>query len=51
MPAGSADTPDGSITVTNVPRGDAERPQTLTVLNWPASRHSVSVVFTDYPVD
>ena len=45
--------PDGSgtITVTNLPRGDAARPQTLNVPNWPSSEHSVSVVFTDWEVD
>ncbi|HEY8060724.1 MAG TPA: alpha/beta fold hydrolase [Acidimicrobiales bacterium] len=42
---------DGVITVTNIPRGDTSRPQTLNVPNWPSSTHSVSVVFTDYPVD
>ncbi len=49
MPA----TPDGSgtITVTNLPRGDAERPQTLNVPDWPSDEHAVSVVFTDWPVD
>ena len=41
----------GTITVTNVPRGDAGRPQTLNVPNWPSSLHAISVVFTDYPVD
>lgn len=42
---------DGVVTVTNVPRGDTARPQTLNVPNWPSSGHSVSVVFTDFPVD
>jgi hypothetical protein len=41
----------GTITVRNVPRGEADRPQTLNVPNWPSDRHSISVVFTDYPVD
>jgi pimeloyl-ACP methyl ester carboxylesterase len=46
-------TPDGSgtITVTNLPRGDLDRPQTLNVPRWPSSEHTVSVVFTDWPVD
>ncbi|MDZ7680031.1 MAG: alpha/beta fold hydrolase [Acidimicrobiales bacterium] len=46
-------TPDGSgtISLTNLPRGDADRPQTLNVPRWPSSEHSVSVVFTDWPVD
>lgn len=49
MPA----SPDGSgtITVTNLPRGDADRPQTLNVPRWPSSEHAVSVIFTDWPVD
>lgn len=41
----------GTITVTNLPRGDAERPQTLNVPNWPSDEHAVSVVFTDWAVD
>jgi pimeloyl-ACP methyl ester carboxylesterase len=49
MPASSR--PDGTITVRNFPRGDTDRPQTLNVPNWPSSGHSISVVFTDYPVD
>jgi hypothetical protein len=47
----AAGEPDGTVTITNVPRGDTARPQTLNVPNWPSSRHSISVVFTDYPVD
>ena len=49
MPASAS--ADGTITITNIPRGEADRPQTLNVPNWPSSRHSISVVFTDYPVD
>jgi pimeloyl-ACP methyl ester carboxylesterase len=49
MPA--SDAADGTITVTNFPRGDRDDPQTLNVPNWPSSGHSISVVFTDYPVD
>jgi hypothetical protein len=49
MPA--SDAADGTITVTNFPRGDRDEPQTLNVPNWPSSGHSISVVFTDYPVD
>jgi len=49
MPA-SADG-SGTITVTNIPRGDAGRSQTLNVPNWPSSLHAISVVFADYPVD
>jgi pimeloyl-ACP methyl ester carboxylesterase len=49
MPA--TDEPDGTITVTNIPRGDTDRPQTLNVPNWPSAGHAISVVFTDHPVD
>jgi pimeloyl-ACP methyl ester carboxylesterase len=51
MPASTAAFPNGTITVTNVPRGDASKAQTLNVPNWPSSHHAISVVFTDYPVD
>jgi hypothetical protein len=40
-----------TVTVTNLPRGDAEQPQVLRFPAWPSSGHSVSVVFTDWPVD
>jgi len=49
MPASEA--ADGTITVTNTPRGDTGRPQTLNVPNWPSSGHSISVMFADHPVD
>ncbi len=42
---------DGTITATNLPRGDASRPQTLTAPNWPSSGHTMSFVFSDFPVD
>jgi pimeloyl-ACP methyl ester carboxylesterase len=41
----------GTITVTNLPRGDRSRPQTINVPTWPSSTNAISVVFTDYPVD
>ena len=41
----------GTITVTNLPRGDTDRPQTLNVPQWPSDEHAVSVIFTDWPVD
>lgn len=41
----------GTITLTNSPRGDAARSQTLRVPNWPSSSHAISVVFADYPAD
>ncbi len=49
MPA-SADG-SGTITITNLPRGDADDPQMLNVPNWPSSTHSISVLFADHPVD
>jgi pimeloyl-ACP methyl ester carboxylesterase len=47
----ASDAADGTISVRNIPRGDSALPQTLNVPNWPSSGHSISVVFTDYPVD
>lgn len=41
----------GTISITNLPRGDASKPQTLNVPNWPSETNAISVVFTDYPVD
>lgn len=41
----------GTITVTNLPRGDKTDPQVINVPDWPSSEHAVSVVFTDWPVD
>ena len=43
--------PRTTITVTNIPRGVTKKPQTIAVPSWPSSEHSISVVFTDYPVD
>jgi hypothetical protein len=48
MPA--SDPPGGTITITNLPRGDASRPQTHTVPNWPSSGHAISLVFSDHQV-
>jgi pimeloyl-ACP methyl ester carboxylesterase len=42
---------DGTLTARNLPRGDAARPQTLHVPNWPSSGHTVSLVFSDWAVD
>ncbi len=42
---------DGTITARNLPRGDAGRPQTLNVPDWPSSGHVVSLVFSDWAVD
>jgi pimeloyl-ACP methyl ester carboxylesterase len=49
LPASASGT--ATIRVTNVPRGDTSRVQTLNVPNWPSSTHSISVVFADFPVD
>jgi len=49
MPA--SDTPNGTITLKNLPRGDAGKPQTLNVPNWASTNHTVMVVFNDYPQD
>ncbi|MEP1124762.1 MAG: hypothetical protein ABJH68_12830 [Ilumatobacter sp.] len=37
----------GTITVTNLPRGDTDDPQTLNVPNWPSSTHAISIVLND----
>ena len=42
---------DGTISVTNLPRGDVDAAQTLNVPNWPSSTHAISLVFTDEPLD
>jgi pimeloyl-ACP methyl ester carboxylesterase len=45
------ETPDGTITLTNTPRGAADKPQTLKVANWASSMHTITVTFNDYPQD
>ncbi len=47
MPA--SDPPNGTITFKNIPRGDASKPQVLTVPNWASDNHLISLVFSDYP--
>jgi pimeloyl-ACP methyl ester carboxylesterase len=47
MPA--ADPPDGTITIKNLPRGDADRPQILNVPNWASSGHTITLMFSDFP--
>jgi pimeloyl-ACP methyl ester carboxylesterase len=47
MPA--ADPANGTITITNQPRGDAEKPQTINVPNWSSTSHVITVVFSDFP--
>jgi pimeloyl-ACP methyl ester carboxylesterase len=46
-----ADPANGTITITNLPRGDAEKPQTLNVPNWSSVDHVVMAVFSDFPQD
>jgi len=49
MPAN--DKPDGTITLSNMPRGDTKRPQTLRVPNWASTNHTIMVMFSDYAQD
>jgi hypothetical protein len=49
MPAN--ETPDGTITLTNTPRGATDKPQTLHVPNWASSKHTITIMFSDYPQD
>lgn len=49
MPA--SDPPDGTVTINTLPRGDAAKPQTLNVPNWPSSSHTIMAFFSDYPQD
>jgi pimeloyl-ACP methyl ester carboxylesterase len=46
MPA--ATPPDGTITVTNLPRGDASNPKTINVANWASASDSIVVNFNDW---
>ena len=46
MPA--SEPPDGTITISNVPRGLTDKPQVLRVPNWQSSKHAVSVMMSDY---
>jgi pimeloyl-ACP methyl ester carboxylesterase len=47
MPA--ANPPDGTITFTNMPRGDTTKPQVIRTPNWPSTDHLISVMFSDFP--
>lgn len=40
----------GTVTITNLPRGDASAPQTFHIPDWPSSGHAVSLLFTDFPL-
>jgi hypothetical protein len=46
MPA--SEEADGTITITNIPRGDTDKPQTLRIPNWRSSAHAVTVQFADF---
>jgi hypothetical protein len=46
MPA--SEDASGTITITNIPRGETDKPQVLHVPNWRSSGHAVTVQFTDY---
>jgi pimeloyl-ACP methyl ester carboxylesterase len=43
----AADPPTGTISIVNVPRGDATKPQRLAVPNWPSATHTILVEFDD----
>jgi pimeloyl-ACP methyl ester carboxylesterase len=43
------ETPAGSITLKNTPRGAEDKPQTIVVPNWASSKHVITVMFSDYP--
>jgi hypothetical protein len=49
MPA--SETPNGTITVVNTPRGFTDKPQTVRVPNWASSKHSITVMLDDFPHD
>jgi hypothetical protein len=49
MPAN--DPPDGTITLRSIPRGATDKPQTLNVPNWASAKHTITVMFSDYPQD
>jgi hypothetical protein len=46
MPA--ADPPDGTVTMTSLPRGDEGKPQVLRFPNWASTGHVVTAAFNDY---
>jgi hypothetical protein len=44
----AADPPDGTVTLTNTPRGKADAPQVMRIPNWISSANAVTVQFADY---
>jgi pimeloyl-ACP methyl ester carboxylesterase len=49
MPA--TDPPDGTIKISNDPRGDTSRPQVLNIPNWASEGHATTAFFNDYVQD
>lgn len=46
-----ADPANGTVSITSLPRGYADQPQTINVPNWSSTDHVVMVVFSDFPQD
>jgi hypothetical protein len=44
----ASEPPDGTITITNVQRGDATKPQVVRFPNWSSDKHSIMVMFADF---
>ena len=44
----ATDPPNGTITLTNMPRGDRTKPQVLNLPNWSSTKHFITVMFADY---
>jgi hypothetical protein len=49
MPA--SDPPTGTITLRSIPRGAPDKPQILRAPNWASSKHTITIMFSDYPQD
>jgi pimeloyl-ACP methyl ester carboxylesterase len=49
MPAN--DPTDGTITLASEPRGASDKTQTLRVPNWASAKHTITIMFSDYPQD
>jgi pimeloyl-ACP methyl ester carboxylesterase len=45
----AAEPVDGTITLTSLPRGDKKKPQVLSFPNWPSDKHTIMVMFSDFP--
>jgi pimeloyl-ACP methyl ester carboxylesterase len=44
----ASDQPDGTITITNIQRGDTSKPQVLNFPNYSSDKHTIMVMFADY---